>query len=1091
MATEVDIVVVLALSEEFGGTHFPGFEAFFACHPVSPDRSRSFTFRDADGVLRTGIVHTMDDMGNVLSGSTTRLLIAAHHPKLAVNLGIGGRMSADLRIGDIVAADRVTLYNYRGKHTDSGYEAGTQTTATTPQVVEIARNLKQQNDWISTWRRACSSRLRNADFNVTDLGSIVSIEPRLEVGPIVAVDDVISSDEARNHLLRNNRNFLSVDMESGGFAEACNSTNTKHLILKAISDFADSDKKPVETLSKGHLRAWAMSNAFACLFRILSTFDYGNTPLGDRGIKPNGAESLRRFVVEHYFKKMHRQVDLFANTEPILAVYARALLPFVDAKGLLSQSNNNDALFEDVAAHVSTSEDEHPLRLIGEPGTGKSTFLTMLYVALWKRYEAAPDRAALPILIDLKFYTTPPTDISSPSMWDPLARWQQDEPFLRRIIAEWRDRSIVFLLDGLEEYSRAHEELEREIFSVVTGFRGSRKVVVGFSLNYLGDQSRFRRELEAPPPERVILLRGIAASSAHVAAAVQHFALLPPQPEPDIAAALLERAAHFSLDTLDFQLLSMLRESIKDPRYRASGHLPDFFAAFCQTFLHKGPRGESLKDASSLAFRFSIKGLIPTSNDLKLRAWKLLHIHPVINDFLVANHAVLSLQEAGRNNAAQSLIDFEFVYPYRVNKFCKAIVKTDPYPRQTQHEILEGAKAVYERGGQRARPHVCYMVGRLDEPSVKREALQWLQDCELSLRSILDGPSPPSTTDLLLGRTIYISLANLGDKVASKRYLDLLVSRKDWNRVNRGFHREYYGDIRYEPHEDLSHDDDVDSPFALTYEHLTTRIRKNWDNQEYGLFEIEVFTLFSLAQHRHAGGKLPDLFRWKLVELAAELNGKPGLSGLIRAHLDLMQDHLSRNRFRIADILFDFDRLSTTLRAGWVDRKLPLKRVESVAEHTMRAMSLADVLLPEKLPGFPAYDKKDVIELLRHHDLAEIYTGDIQLRLQDVSSNRKEAEAFLRLRVLYTYDEVGVSPEIYERLRRFKERRIGDVSATIAYEIDKLDNLRQLYTYGLELGESAIVDFREWEASLVEQVETEVGKKLLRDIRDSFQRSED
>jgi hypothetical protein len=280
------------------------------------------------------------------------------------------------------------------------------------------------------------------------------------------------------------------------------------------------------------------------------------------------------------------------------------------------------------------------------------------------------------------------------------------------------------------------------------------------------------------------------------------------------------------------------------------GRPSDFFVPCCETILQAAEQPESLEDAAKLAFEYTVKDVRDrprTSDALGTRAWKLMHSHPDIRDFLVAYHATQTIRAAGRR-ARGSLRDLDYFYPHRIIRFSRDLANSS---REAQFEVLEGAKRVHDEGGSAAKALGCYLAGRLQDHDVRHEAGTWLRRCKANVDTRLATGVSMSRTDLLVARTIYISVVCLGDIGASNDYIRLLLEREDWNDINRGFHLEYYDDIPFERDHLLSHHDPL-APFPKTYQSLRGRIVAGLNKPDNALFSVEVYTLFSLAQHREA-----------------------------------------------------------------------------------------------------------------------------------------------------------------------------------------------------------------------------------------------
>ena len=181
--------------------------------------------------------------------------------------------------------------------------------------------------------------------------------------------------------------------------------------------------------------------------------------------------------------------------------------------------------------------------------------------------------------------------------------------------------------------------------------------------------------------------------------------------------------------------------------------------------------------------------------------------------------------------------------------------------------------------------------------------------------------------------------------------------------------------------------------------------------------------------------------------------------------------------------------LKDELRAGWVDRKLPLKRIESVADHTMGALILGLTYLPEDNPkNWQGYDKNQVLRYIMIHDLAESIAGDAAVRdaaaLQ--AAKIREREAFRYLMMVRTYDGIANLKTYYKLWENFESN--ADENARIARDLDKLDDLVQLYLYQREV---SIPDNIEWKEQLLSDVTTEAGKEIMKILEDYFESKPD
>jgi nucleoside phosphorylase/5'-deoxynucleotidase YfbR-like HD superfamily hydrolase len=1101
----VDCGIIIALREEFvGAKTFHGFEEFFEVERQhEPGPFQHFNFSDAQGVARTGVVAVMENMSPLAAYESSRDLLDAYQPTLLINVGIAGALADWLKVGDVVVANEIDSYDYRAKAVPSDSRAardftfnwGGRHSNPSEDVAGALSRLWQIHALYDQWTRQCQDRLK-AGVSDQMLQSLLSKgflnrEQRLEQGPVACGNFVGASFAFRKALKESRgRNLLALEMESFGFLRAALRANgAKTLVVKAISDLADEHKEELDLTTGDLLRAWAMSNALHLLsIGCRQIFSFDNWSDAKQSVKPGpgagvvsgGPNALAEFSLRH-FKKQHRR--LVEDINRSLEIYDHLFRPILNSA---RWAHGN--VFDILAAQIVASSNPFPLRINGRPGTGKTTFLSLLYLALLQHHRNNAD-APVPVYVNLKRYISP--ERGKEREWVPRAAAEDDLAFLRKLLQADSQQSVIILLDGIDEYVRYDTVIEEEVLNLVEDCSQAKKVV-SIGLNYLANREKFRRKLRRglDNPETKITLEGVPLdASDRILPLISAFRVTYPKPiGDDPAGEIIRRAKGFRLQTLDLLLLSMLFDGLIDQiRYEQVRTLSDFFQIYCESFLQTESGNESLHAAAQLAFEYTVKPGFTSDLEAYVhrRSWKLIHLHATVRDFLVAWHAVQLVRSAANTTEAAQLTDLNYVYPHNVNRFCKDIVNSD---RDVQFEVLEGARRIFREGGEHSRPHAAYLAGRVADAGAKEEAKAWLRKVCMpeveKLQARDDEELSPG--DLLLCRTVYISLAALNDGGASEDYIQLLLDRPAWNNINRGFHLEYYGDIPFDPERQLSHSDVLDA-FASTYSSLKERIMQNLHNPRYGLLNVEVFTLYSLAQYRYVNvSRIPDGVRKDLVALADQLLLSRMLIETVREYLKMLQRTLSQDepfsRGRIAQQLFG---LKTEIRKGWEERQLDLKRVESVAEHTMGAFILGLTYLPdENHRKWRGYVKRDVLWYVLLHDLGEAIAGDASTRDPAGAQRAKDEEraAWRYLMMARTYPGIASFDQYYRTWEAFESQ--ADENAKIARDLDKLENLAQLYLYAKQV---KIDDYANWRDGLIQQVSTEAGKEILAVLQDYFE----
>lgn len=392
------------------------------------------------------------------------------------------------------------------------------------------------------------------------------------------------------------------------------------------------------------------------------------------------------------------------------------------------------------------------------------------------------------------------------------------------------------------------------------------------------------------------------------------------------------------------------------------------------------------------------------------------------------------------------------------------------------------------------RTQISYLLGRIPNPQQRRAAWHLLQQRRTRLDEMRDDV-PPLLVDpyFLLVRTVYISLIylydrnrNNGEGDPAQDYVAMLLNDPHWERVNRGFHLEYYGDCRFDPTKPLTNEDKL-GPCSNT---LKTLLRRLEQTKKPGkLYALELFTVCSLAQHRHAVGRLSEADRDKVRRAIAGSRAVATIPGHVSRHRDMVDEHLGTDGFRPELVTEQLYGLKSILRSGWVAKELgrhvPETEAETVAAHSFGAALLAMLYLPdvlsEDIHAAGTHDKWGVVRILLVHDLAEAYIGDLLPSQKNADSNREEEARFSALGLLGSYDGFRGTSGIYQLWSEFQARTTKN--ALLAKDFDRLDNLLQLRIYQREY---EIQDAKSWADGLTGSLKTRTAQRVADRLRAHF-----
>jgi 5'-deoxynucleotidase YfbR-like HD superfamily hydrolase len=654
------------------------------------------------------------------------------------------------------------------------------------------------------------------------------------------------------------------------------------------------------------------------------------------------------------------------------------------------------------------------------------------------------------------------------------------QPMLDLIQAHPTTRLLV-IVDGYDSYARFRDNLAGALRDIYSPAQYRRIVGLRKAPSDSGDSRLGSTGL-------MVLLRTVPVEDEDFKLYVSSFAsALPGDPEL-LSERLLEAVSRLDLLEADLFTLNLLFSSgIQQGRQVDS--IASLLKAYCREYLERAfpsqnQSNESLSRAAEVAFRLKYTDSEPVSETEELPVFlELMNRHPRISDFLIATHVLDEIYrteegaEVNRNRLGH-------VFTYSVNRIAKELI---PKRGDFLANLYDGLVKIVDDTalGPYTKAHACYLLGRMTNGQYIGLAKTKLKSLMPRARELAEESrnTDLESQHLLLLRTIYISLTYLGDETSEDEYIGHLLSKSRWDDINRGFHLEYYEDQEYDSNAPLVNTDYL-GPYPKTFARLYEKLRQQSHPRSY---EIDLHTFCSLAQHRHAIGMLDDSYRVRTIEIIDQsLDADLLRTDELRKYLVMLRRHLGFEHFRVGYIFNDFYHIKFVKRKGWVSRDI--LNGENVSDHMYGAYLMAMFLLPDQVadePEYAEYSKPKVMQMLLIHDLAEARTGDFLPGERTDEARRKEEEVFGDIAMLGTYSGMAVLRDV---AALWEEYQAGiSVNARVAKEIDKLENLMQLWVY--RAADVQIKDFDTWDKSMRAKVRTDPGRHVLQKLREFMQNS--
>lgn len=809
--------------------------------------------------------------------------------------------------------------------------------------------------------------------------------------------------------------------------------------------------------------------------------------------KYNWEETLRlfhKFIVNNYLKHFLYYTE--QNSQEIFSKYSESFLPVLKIiKGdHILNLNSNINIFEQISRFIIDSNSSNPLLVDGYAGCGKTSFLSVLYLFLYEKYKNKETKK-IPLFINLHYYNKQVYPEKSLKFLDQAKKkLLLDLDPIYKYIRNNSEKEIIIIIDGTDDYVNPKVDLDDFIVDEIRKLPVTARII-GLRKHRDEHNKSYSKKISSSlieDPEIELELHKVRVESPNFIQFIDAFSELEAKnlkkEKSFISKYLTEKIRLFKIEEIDLYLVNLFLKGVKSNyRYGKAKSLSSFYKAYleeCKIDTSK---------SSELAFKMFNRHEEVTDKEKNREDWWLIQKHETIRDYLVANNIVKKLIEFNQKN--QDI--FNFVYPFDLNNFCKEIINEEP---SLQRKVFQSINRLIYNVEITAKTHFCYLLGRFEDKIVKEDSKLLLNELKIEAeKSILERLPIDSTkklsTDekkgLLYLRTIYISLTYLGDEDASSEYIKLLLKNKYFDNLNRGFHLEYYEDITFSPAspESLKHEDNLnefDKTFIKLFNKLNVALQLR---AFYPLFEIELYTLCSLAQHRQVNGNLDDIKRKKISDIISmTLDKIHTLHYDLYIYIKFIRERLKiEGKFKVASFTKDLFMLKSLKRKGWVKRNV--YNPETVASHMYGAYILGYLHLPSNVFGEPNYNKSEILRMILIHDLGEAYVGDLTPTEKTSETSKNEERQIEYLSLIGTYEGLSNLTEIVNLFKNFTHDK-KDINCIIAREIDKLDNLLQLFIYHFDSNHGPIEGFEDFKEDLIQEITTSVGRKILNQIEELF-----
>lgn len=747
-------------------------------------------------------------------------------------------------------------------------------------------------------------------------------------------------------------------------------------------------------------------------------------------------------------------------------------------------SKKND-IFMILLNNILTSKSNYPLSIIGEPGTGKSTLLSLLF---YRCLQTRPDINAF--LIDTHYY-------DHQLRKDACEDLKQHLETIGNNFSAAKSLTLIFI-DGINRFDRGDRSLENIIVRWVNKYKDQKGIKFILAIGVLDETlfPPFKHVSEKQPfgntCENTIILRPVgnleAKQSQLVMAVLRYFTavnktkLINIQSHEDRLCHYCKKAGGSSTDfrTVNFVLKLLSSASSVDEFFRA-----DIGSSFNKYFHMINTEETMLATAKYTALSLLQKEPRRTPKGKFYYLFK----SEAIRNFFFAYYYVDLLKKCDVSDLAL----FDCIFTPGINRFIVDLMLNQP---DQGKDIIENICWLMEESNttMNQKNQMAFLLGRVTNKACKEIAITILSKKYREW----DWQKRMTTAESMYIRTVGISLIYLGCTIYASDFYEKLIYNRSLSRINRNFHIHYFITTGYCFNSKLKLDDNemcssknIDDLYQYLYHSIfdkSSRIESMCINI-ITILNLTVYKIFYLGKN--------DTFNIQKAQnlISALLSEKVELPNqIVLEYVQNIKEFIDKGNIYIST-LSNIYKLKDVQRTGWLTRGVDKRqRTESVADHTWACCQLALLFLPENLEDCGLaeqselsiaggeYSLSKILQMLIIHDLGEVCTGDILTAKKSVDDEKRESNFFRNLVTLDTLPHFSTFGYIENLAKEFNEH--NTYNAKLAKDIDLMEPLIQLFIYRQSLDsyteDRGMGERDSWIKGVETKLSTALGKNLLR-----------
>lgn len=632
----------------------------------------------------------------------------------------------------------------------------------------------------------------------------------------------------------------------------------------------------------------------------------------------------------------------------------------------------DETLIEELSSWVvrslKTSKNKEVLKIKGPLGSYKNRLIQYLYLALERKADFFT-----PFYIDVAVYERAAEGNEGIDEKDFLAAFEKDIKKAEKIISKSKGKIPLLLLDGIRDFSCRNESLYYAIDERIQ--KHGWYLIVCMDTDFtVNNQNKYdvhplvSNNFDGYLRMRSMNLNKKKESIEFIRNCINVFGV--PLSEDISVEEIYDNLIRMNFLSVDAYWLTHILRSHLNDIINENNDIAGLYNAISLSFLgtHK-----AVKSAAEFAYEFEYgKCDFESTNPYFDSRWRFIREHRSVLEFLIAKEYVrritgIKLEKDNESFNKRQLKIFEMVLQEYISRFVYPMLKNN---ENYEHKILHIAKKHHHELSIIGKSELSFRMTGLYNTRRRLESLALIREYnEILKKEYAKNPTADIREKInvaFLLRSYNINLIYHNDRKAFIYFSDLLLTKKLFNKINRGFQLEFYGDKPYIPNQSLLDFEDNTAKGFNTFNRLCVLI-DNWianPNGKIYAAAIEIMSFCSLLQARmvDSGERVFDIlpFAKKCMDYIDWITTCHKIESIehVVSYFNCMHEELDNFvnrgvRFNRANV---FNQLSAKQNGG------------GTTEHTYGCWLMGTLYLPNAYDE-EGYDKNAILQMLLLHDL--------------------------------------------------------------------------------------------------------------------------